>query len=127
MRCFWGVTLVFVLASTTYATPDKRAALAFVREMNGAMKLNKSKLQSQNNQAISEHSRRIQRIKQNGTALFAPADACHFAANSALQLWTNQLLQNQKPSSNGKKVLNNAAKDYKENLSLCIQYINKLR
>jgi hypothetical protein len=126
MRCL-VVMAVLVTASMAYAAPSKKAAVAFVKEMETVVKSSDKVLKGGSTQVIHDHSQRIHRMKDNADRLFVQADACSFAANSANQLWTSQLQQFQKPSQAGEGFVKRAMEDYRDNLGLCKQSLIKLK
>lgn len=126
------ITIVLVLASycAALAAPSKKAAQAFVKEMEAAVKAGDMAIQTGTNQALHDHSKRVHILKNKAAALFVPAEpsgACDFAARSASQLWTQRLLQFQKPSNVGYGFIKRASEDYQDNLGLCKESIGGLK
>lgn len=113
---------LLLFASMACAEPSKKAATAFVKEMEAAVKAGDLAIVNGSNQALHDHSKRVQALKNKAAALFVPAEpsgACDFAARSANQLWTQRLLQFQRPSEAGDGFIKRAKEDYQDNLALC--------
>ena len=127
---FIAVAVVLVSYCAAIAAPSKKAAQAFVREMEATVKAGDMAIQNGSNQALHDQSKRVQVLKNKAAALFIPAEpsgACDFAAGSANQLWTVKLKQFQQPNEAGGRFIKRAAEDYKDNLTLCKKSIGGLK
>lgn len=125
MRLLVLALLVFFVSTAAYATPDRKAAKAFVKQMEATVKAINKVLGTGDTMAIHNHSLRIRRMKAEAEKLFVPADPCYFAASSAHSLWTNQLLQFQRPSKMGEGFTKRNLEDYRDNLSVCKDSLRK--
>lgn len=130
MRIIFAIAIVLSTYCAAVAAPSKKAAAAFVKEMETVVKAGDMAIQAGTNQALHDHSNRVHILKNKAAALFIPAEpsgACDFAAHSASQLWTQRLLQFQKPSGVGYGFIKRASEDYQDNLKLCKESIGKLK
>ena len=131
MRVFIGVITGMALSvSMAVAAPSKKAATAFVKEMEAAVKAGDMAIRDGSNQVLHDHSKRIAVLKNKATAMFVPAEpsgACNFAAGSANQLWVCKLKQFQNPTEVGYRFVKSATEDYRDNLGLCKQNIGTLK
>lgn len=125
MRLLVLALLIFSVSTAAYATPDRKAAKAFVKEMEAAVKASNKVLGKGDTITIHDHSLRIRRMKAAAEKLFVPADSCHFAASSAHSLWTNQLLQFQRPSKMGEGFVKRNLEDYRDNLAVCKESLKR--
>lgn len=125
---FFIVTFVFTVPA--YAAPSKKSAQAFIRELETTVKAGDMAIQAGTNQALHDHSKRTQLLKNKAAALFVPAEpsgACDFAASSANQLWTQRVQQFQRPTEAGHRFIKRALEDYQDNLKLCKMSLGGLK
>lgn len=127
---FIAIAVLLVSYRPAIAAPSKKTATAFVREMDAVVKAGDVAIQTGTNQALHDHSKRVHILKNKAAALFVPAEpsgACDFAAHSASQLWTQRLLQFQKPTNAGYGFIKRASEDYQDNLGMCKEAVGKLK
>ena len=129
-RLLTAVLVVLFPYCAAIAAPAKKAAQAFVKEMEATVKAGDMAIQAGTSQVLHDHSKRVHLLENKAAALFVPSEpsgACDYAAHSASQLWTQRLSQFQKPSSAGYGFIKRAGEDYRDNLSLCKKAIHGLK
>lgn len=125
-----AIAIMVVSCHAAIAAPSKKAAEAFVKEMEAAVKAGDMAIQNGSSQALHDHSKRVQMLKNKAAALFVPAEpsgACDYAASSANQLWVCKLKQFERPSSIGSDFIRRAVEDYRDNMTLCKAAVGKLK
>ena len=130
MRVICAIVIVLVTYCAALAAPSKKSAVAFVKEMEAAVKAGDIAIQNGSDQVLHDHSKRIHLLKNKSAALFVPAEpsgACDFAAASANQLWTQRLQQFQRPTETGHRFIKRSSEDYLDNLKLCKESVGKLK
>lgn len=114
-------------SSVVLASPTKKEATAFVKEVEAAVKANKKVLEKGTPDVIREHNKWYKALQSKADALFVDADACSFAINSAASIWSDQLRYSQKPDQLGHQFLQRHQEDYQDNMKLCKQSLRTFK
>jgi len=122
----WIFLAVMLCSSAALASPTKKEATAFVKEVEAAVKANSTAVGG-GPAAIRKHNDWYASLNKKRQAMFVDADACAFASDSARSLWSTALQFARRPNQTGYEFIVRREEDYRDNMKACKQSLRSLK
>lgn len=118
--------LILAWAVPAAGAPSKKAATAFVKEIEAAVNANSTAV-SGGPAAIRKHNEWYASLDKKRQAMFVDADACAFASDSARALWSSSQQYSRRPDQLGYQFLERSQEDYRDNMKACKQSLRSFK